>query len=243
MQLATAMTLHTATTASQQFEVVNQLGPTALLASSYLYEQDIFWSSPVATNQWQIEVSNWFGVGLALMQRLYVGDSRPPTEEAIRAYFEPFTGVETVQGKMCDSQKIRSTAYQSFSVLGLALNFVLGSLIGICGLVIAGILPRLHTTSKLRNPTEQQGTAHWSDEAPSTTPKQAQSPSNHWSEDTEAHPTPRHQEWNEDTRTLSASSRYDGSKYCGDVEGVETMSPYVDVTEEGRQMYGGAWSV
>jgi hypothetical protein len=115
------------------WNVINQLGDKALIASSYLSAEEVYWSPVLPDNQWQIEVANWFSVGLAQIQRIFIANFRPPTEPLLLEYFQYFPQEATKEQVFCKSQKVQDAAYTNFSVLGLALDFGIGGLLLICG--------------------------------------------------------------------------------------------------------------
>lgn len=115
------------------WNVINQLGDKALIASSYLSAEEVYWSPILPDNQWQIEAANWFSVGLAQIQRIFIANFRPPTEPLLLEYFQYFPQDATKEQTFCKSQKVQNAAYTNFSVLGLALDFGIGLLLLICG--------------------------------------------------------------------------------------------------------------
>ncbi|KAI0439641.1 hypothetical protein F4803DRAFT_530345 [Xylaria telfairii] len=99
---------------------------------------------PIPENQWQLDVTHWWATLLAAAQASFVDTvTGPPsyfqiTSEMIRG---PMDADETAA---CGSQKIRSTAYSSFNMFGLAFFFVAGSLIVVASLALEPLLAALH---------------------------------------------------------------------------------------------------
>ncbi|OIW32348.1 hypothetical protein CONLIGDRAFT_699027 [Coniochaeta ligniaria NRRL 30616] len=104
--------------------VVNGLGAGALMAKLLLTAGS---AGQVPDNQWQIEVKHWHDISMTSLQAAFVDTAKGPTDQAILPWVQrPNNTVETL---MCNSQKINSTQFASFSVFGLLLTYVLGGLI------------------------------------------------------------------------------------------------------------------
>lgn len=142
-QQLTALMLEDAALDGAVWNVVDQLGDEALVASNYLSKQEIFWSPGLSDIQWQIEAANWFSIGLSHMQRLFVANYRAPTEPILRQYWRPFPGNATEAQMFCRSQKVQSQGYMTFSVLGIGLNFAIGGVLLFCGHVLPYLVPWL----------------------------------------------------------------------------------------------------
>lgn len=124
--------------------MVDELGDRSLDASNYISRQELYWSPGLDNNQWQIEAANWFSIALAHIQRLFISNYRTPTTKISLDYFEPWPANATKeQHNFCNSQKVRSSEYTTFSVLGLGLNFGIGGFILICGHLLPIIVPWL----------------------------------------------------------------------------------------------------
>ena len=113
---------------------VHSRGATALKAlDKYEWADKIQLLLP--DNQWQIEVDGWYGVGMAKLQQLVAeyatGPSfLPPGTQFVKAS-------APADKQMCNSQIVRSqNGTISFSVLGLAIVMILGSLLIILGLLL-----------------------------------------------------------------------------------------------------------
>ncbi|KAF2456413.1 hypothetical protein BDY21DRAFT_393710 [Lineolata rhizophorae] len=109
----------------------NLLKDRVLVARDLLFGSSRM-SSPVRDRQWEAEARNLFNVSLVMLQRRVVEYAAPPVVD-----FEPdvpasdyVVAPNTTAGRrLCATQKVRSNAYDSFSVLGLAIIVVGGGLI------------------------------------------------------------------------------------------------------------------
>ncbi|KAF9636464.1 hypothetical protein BFW01_g7360 [Lasiodiplodia theobromae] len=115
----------TAFTALQLESIVHTLGTRSLLSRFSLYSNV---QAPLPEDQWQREVELWHDTVLAFMQESFVAAARGQSEDPRmdKLFMEP----ESAEAKsVCRNQKIRSTAYVSFSLLGLILILALGFLV------------------------------------------------------------------------------------------------------------------
>jgi len=161
VQQVTAAMLLEAAQESSVWNVVDQLGDRALVASSYISLQEYFWSPALPDNQWQIEVGNWFGVGLAQIQRIMITNFRPPTEQILLKYWKPFPNNATKEQIFCASQKVRNANYTSFSIIGLALNFGLGGFILLAGHGLPKLIPYLQSRRARRSGGRSIASDQW----------------------------------------------------------------------------------
>lgn len=159
-QVTAAMVLEAALEGSV-WNVVDQLGDKALIASNYISLQQYFWSSTLANNQWQIEVANWFSVGLAQIQRIFIRNYRRPTEDILLKYWEYFPENATNEQVFYANQKVQNSDYTSFSVIGLALNLGLGCLILLAGHSIPTLVPKLQRKLAERRGNRSTASDHW----------------------------------------------------------------------------------
>jgi len=143
------------------WNVVDQLGDKALIASNYISLQQYFWSSTLANNQWQIEVTNWFSVGLAQIQRIFITNFRPPTEGILLKYWQYFPETATNEQVFCENQKVQNSDYTNFSVFGLVLNLGLGCLILIAGHCIPTFVPKLQRLLAKKRGRRSTASDHW----------------------------------------------------------------------------------
>ncbi|KAF2837290.1 hypothetical protein M501DRAFT_197728 [Patellaria atrata CBS 101060] len=114
----------------------------ALVAQQYLWGHN-FVSSALDQNQWHIEVENFHNMSLAALQRGIVDHASPPILQ-IRPGVESTDYIVKPESdgerNHCGNQKIRSTAYSSFSVLGLSIIMVGGTFIILINLCLSGIV-------------------------------------------------------------------------------------------------------
>ncbi|RDW80775.1 hypothetical protein BP5796_05473 [Coleophoma crateriformis] len=122
--------------------LVQALG-TSLLASDNYFSAGS--QAPLPDNQWQLDMKNIFGVGLAAQQQAFFDFANGPSSSLPQIFFvKPNDDYEQA---FCKSQKILRTDYTSFSTLGLALTFVLG------GFLIStsyALEPLLHSIQRKR---------------------------------------------------------------------------------------------
>ncbi|KAL9108532.1 MAG: hypothetical protein Q9227_006747 [Pyrenula ochraceoflavens] len=86
---------------------------------------------PLPDDQWQSDVEFWFNILLTSLQSV-VYSALGPSDPAILQDF--WLAPNDYQGKhLCNNQKIRSSAYSNFSVLGLSIVLIIGGLIIIIG--------------------------------------------------------------------------------------------------------------
>ncbi|GAW21437.1 hypothetical protein ANO14919_109560 [Xylariales sp. No.14919] len=101
--------------------ILGQMGPRALMSQQTLL---LGYQGPLALNQWQLDVSHWWDISMAISQALYLdgayGLNDPALERSRRNYTTPeFDNV-------CHNQKIKSTAYTSLSIFGLVFTYLVG---------------------------------------------------------------------------------------------------------------------
>ncbi|KAL9111595.1 MAG: hypothetical protein Q9227_004083 [Pyrenula ochraceoflavens] len=103
---------------------------TSLKASSLTSRFSLQESSQIALpdNQWQLDVQNWHNIVLASLQGGVVDSATGPNDPGMLQYFWKRPG-SSEEKYLCKNQKILSSEYANFSVLGLILVLALGSLI------------------------------------------------------------------------------------------------------------------
>ncbi|KAI1757375.1 hypothetical protein F4782DRAFT_127228 [Xylaria castorea] len=106
--------------------MLQTLGTQALTARSKLASSV---QGPLSDNQWQMDVLYWYSIQMALIQKAFINTALGPSDSRLvqLGYYQPPNS--TVEKEMCRSQKMISTAFVSFSVLGLAVIAFLGVLI------------------------------------------------------------------------------------------------------------------
>ncbi|KAI0431176.1 hypothetical protein F5Y09DRAFT_205811 [Xylaria sp. FL1042] len=108
---------------SPLWEVLSQLGPASLASKSSLTAA---LQGPLPPNQWKLDVTRWSDITRASLQASYLGISYF-NDQSLLKYRTNFTSQSL--RTLCNNQKIRSTAYTSFSVFGLLFTFIIGFLI------------------------------------------------------------------------------------------------------------------
>ncbi|KAI1429252.1 hypothetical protein F5Y12DRAFT_727374 [Xylaria sp. FL1777] len=119
----------------------NALGPASLTSQRTLITSI---QGPLAPNQWQMDVTYWWDIHMASLQQAFIDIAFvSPQASSVLKYRSNFTS--TLSQKLCNSQKIRSTAHASFSLFGLLFAFLLGFLITLTSYLlepISGLLYR-----------------------------------------------------------------------------------------------------
>lgn len=131
---------------------ISELGSGALLARDYLLSGNSLLSAPLPSDQWVQEVTGWHRAILTMVQRLIVDFARGPSE---RAYNSPkYLMAPSPEAEwMCKSQKVRGTEFYNFTIAGLVLILVPGSLVVLANQIIPSIvgpLQRLIGKGKFR---------------------------------------------------------------------------------------------
>lgn len=106
-------------------EILRVLRASALQARTNFFDG---LQGPLAPNQWQREVMYWHAISMADIQRLTVEIATGPSDTSMNKYVHKQLPGET-NSPSCLPQKVRSTAYTSFSVLGLVITLTIGGLI------------------------------------------------------------------------------------------------------------------
>jgi hypothetical protein len=101
------------------------IGASALRAR---YSLSYGYSGPLPDNQWQLEAEHWVKGELASMQDVFVTAANG-IPEVLNDFRVPPMANETVAQNMCVNQKIVSTRYSSFNVLGISLILTLGIIV------------------------------------------------------------------------------------------------------------------
>ena len=117
--------------------LVSDLGATSLAAREYSGPNE-YLATPVPDDQWKSEVIRFSNVGqIVLRQALIDFAAGPPSRKWESLVQPPDPG--SITQSFCSAQKIHTTDYTSFSLLGLSIIFVVGGFLIILNL----ILPRL----------------------------------------------------------------------------------------------------
>ncbi|KAK0285204.1 hypothetical protein LTR35_005406 [Friedmanniomyces endolithicus] len=132
LQIATAGRIAVPMVFSNMYYSVNGRGAAALRASETCFTND---QAALPNNQWQIEIDAWFATSLARLQQSMVDYAVGPTNAP--------AGVDIVyptslpDKAMCRAVKIRAPAgVQNFSLLGVLIILIVGTLLILVGIVI-----------------------------------------------------------------------------------------------------------
>ncbi|KAI1073779.1 hypothetical protein F5B20DRAFT_565793 [Whalleya microplaca] len=133
--------------------VIQFLGARSLISQTRLYNGIQF---QLPKNQWQLDVTNWFNTLLASVQESFIDTILGPSDHV----FDPlrWPPVNGEEEKMCDNQKIRSTAYASFSFFGLCFTFSTGVVIILLSYILEPFLKYLHKHRKYKQYTHLEWT-------------------------------------------------------------------------------------
>lgn len=127
------------------------LGTSALRAR---YSLSYGFSGPLPDNQWQLEAEHWIKAELASIQDAFVQAANGIPDE-LDSFRDPPESNDTIAQNMCVNQKIVSTRYSSFNVLGLSLILILGAMIIILDIglepFVASLQRRKYRKHLLRN--------------------------------------------------------------------------------------------
>lgn len=122
-------------------------GSSSLLAQEVVHDLR---SDPLPNDQWMMEVQSWFNTGLAKLQRFMVEYSAGPLNMIDGGYILKFN--DSIGESMCDKQMVHSRSdTTSFSVLGLALVIIIGSILILTNLVLDTIVGFLQREFKTGN--------------------------------------------------------------------------------------------
>ncbi|KAF2183496.1 hypothetical protein K469DRAFT_689964 [Zopfia rhizophila CBS 207.26] len=98
---------------------------TSVLSARYNLAMGV--NGPLPPNQWELEVEHLVGASLASLQSAFVESANGPLREILKQFQVHPKDNEAMS--MCTNQKIISTLYSSFSVLGLSIILILGSIL------------------------------------------------------------------------------------------------------------------
>ena len=141
--------------------LVELLGATMLNANSNLALNNAY-SAPLPDNQWQIEAIRFGQVGhIALRQALIDFAAGPPSQSWNTFVLSP--DPDSVVQSFCSAQKVYTTEYTSFNVLGLSIIFLVGGVLIILDLVLSllvGLLARVRGYTNPYDPWLQDDPLH-----------------------------------------------------------------------------------
>ena len=141
-QASTAITMEVTISFINTYDSVHSRGSNALRASETL-DQGI--QIPLPNNQWMTEVSTWFAVAMAKLQQKTVQYATGPSYVP-----EGLTLVapeNIYQERICNNTKIQSqSGTTSFSVLGVSIILIVGSLLVFTSLVLSTVMGFIRRT-------------------------------------------------------------------------------------------------
>ncbi|KAK5629356.1 hypothetical protein RRF57_005071 [Xylaria bambusicola] len=132
-------------------EVINTLGAHALTSQRNLIAGN---QGPIPADQWQQDVVHWWATSLAVQQSNFISNVVGPSDVRLYPYVTPPQDSTVCSNQfrlktlIAKCQKIRSTAYTSFSVFGLYVLFLSGLLLIIISYSIEPILSCFHRRGK-----------------------------------------------------------------------------------------------
>jgi hypothetical protein len=112
--------------------------------------QNYYYSTPVNSFQWQVEAQNLQNVALASLQQSVVDHVAPADyllAEGVSARNYLLHSTDPGEKHVCSAQKVRSSAYASFSVFGLVFIIVAGVIITILAFAVPAVLNFYQTQS------------------------------------------------------------------------------------------------
>lgn len=137
-QYATAQHINVFTGPLTTYSSVGIRGPNALRASETIHND--FFQIGLPNTQWMTEVSSWFAISMAkLQQKTLQYATGPPSIPEGYNFIGPRSWEEK---RICDNQIIRSTSgTTSFSVLGVIIILVVGSILIVTSLLQDMVVP------------------------------------------------------------------------------------------------------
>ncbi|KAK3322745.1 hypothetical protein B0H66DRAFT_515399 [Apodospora peruviana] len=106
------------------------------LTSRYGVTQGL--QGPMPGNQWKKDVEHWMSTIMTADQASFVSQATGPTDPAVKLFYR---GPENEsEQRLCQSQKILSNEYASFSILGLVLILAIGGLIVTISMSLEAVL-------------------------------------------------------------------------------------------------------
>lgn len=139
LQNATALRIAVLFMTTSEYRATNTRSGNCLRASEILNEQN---SPGLPANQWQIEVSAWFDAGLAALQAGVQQLAANTANLVPGSFLQSYDSTkDEVYHDFCYSQLVNDNAGTiSFSILGLAILFIVGGLIIFTSLTIDTVI-------------------------------------------------------------------------------------------------------
>lgn len=135
-QNATAFRIVLSVAYSSVYHATNSRGGNALRASEMVSDLE---QAALPNNQWEVEIGAWVDTGLARLQALIEGYVTNPSNIVPGSKLVPFTPAVRANTyyDMCFDQLVNdSSNSMSFSVVGLAILFILGGIIILLSLIL-----------------------------------------------------------------------------------------------------------
>ncbi len=101
-------------------------------------------SSPLPSNQWELEADNWFSTGMNIIQR-YIAETATGAPGQYAKYTMNAAANDTELQWFCANYIMRDSAYQSFSILALSLIAGFGGLAILASLWLETIIGWIQT--------------------------------------------------------------------------------------------------
>ncbi|GAP90767.2 putative cytochrome p450 [Rosellinia necatrix] len=121
-------------------EILGHLGPETLLSQSNVVTG---WQYNLAANQWQKDMSHLWDIMMAGRQAAVLDAAYGPTDSEVRVNWVEYSASDFKT--LCNTQKMRTTLYASFSLFGLISIFLVGILLSVASYVLESLSCVLHT--------------------------------------------------------------------------------------------------
>ena len=116
-------------------DMVFYLGDDALQANFHLFSgSNSQASGRLPSDQWIAEITAWHSYTMARMQKTMYDFAAGPSDPTFNQYITPQASKYRDTFDLCSNQKVRDSHYYSFSVLGLAITFLVG-----CSIVLLNL--------------------------------------------------------------------------------------------------------
>jgi hypothetical protein len=123
--------IYNAAIGSEWSQIVTSLQPPLLASNLALGVISV----PLADNQWILEAQNWFAISMTNLQQSVVGTATgPPGNDSLLTYGQ--SDNDSSLQKYCANQIIQQENFTNFSVLAIALIFILGGMVICVSLVL-----------------------------------------------------------------------------------------------------------
>ncbi|KAK5634200.1 hypothetical protein RRF57_009914 [Xylaria bambusicola] len=126
-------------TSANIFDVLSQLGATSLTSQKTLNSGV---QGPISSSQWQLDVAHWWDISMAVQQSTFLQTAYLSDNSEVRSARFNYTAPDLQQ--LCNNQKIRTSAYASFSLFGLLFTLTVGLLLTLGSYLLEPISGWLH---------------------------------------------------------------------------------------------------